>query len=267
MSKQSDLINITQGDTITVDHTSGNVGIGTTSPDTALHIQRTDFATLKLEQTNTSGSQISDIVGEQNGTQKWRLGKLASGSDDFTVQVGTTERMRIQSNGQVLYNTTGAIASGVMNVQVGTGDLDVGIRVRAETSGNWGIAFKNSSGTDIGNIVLNASSVSYNTSSDYRLKEDWQPMVGASERVLNLKPVNFAWKADGSRVDGFLAHELAEVIPEAATGTKDEVDEEGTPVYQGIDQSKLVPLLTAALQEALTEIADLKVRVTTLEEV
>jgi hypothetical protein len=119
----------------------------------------------------------------------------------------------------------------------------------------------------------------YNTSSDYRLKEDLQLMSGASDRVLALKPINFAWIHHGERVDGFLAHELAEVVPEAVVGTKDAMrDEEyevtaavldadgmvvteavmGTrsvPDYQGIDQSKLVPLLTAALQEALNKIA------------
>jgi hypothetical protein len=90
-------------------------------------------------------------------------------------------------------------------------------------------------------------------------------MVGASDRLMALKPVNFAWKADGSRVDGFLAHEAQEVVPEAVTGSKDAVNNDGKPEYQGIDQSKLVPVLTAALQEALTEIADLKARVAALE--
>ena len=78
-------------------------------------------------------------------------------------------------------------------------------------------------------------------------------------------PVNFEWLSDGTRVDGFLAHEAQAVVPEAVTGTKDAMDADGNPDYQGIDQSKLVPLLTAALQEALTEIADLKVRITSLE--
>jgi hypothetical protein len=162
----------------------------------------------------------------------------------------------------------------------------------------------------VGAVQSTASATSYTTSSDYRLKEAWLPMAGASERVQALKPINFAWKVDGSRVDGFLAHEVQEVVPEAATGAKDAMrdeeyevtpavyedvvipavlDEEGTeveaerteqtlvteavmgtrsvPDYQGIDQSKLVPLLTAALQEALTEIASLKTRVQALEDV
>jgi hypothetical protein len=116
-----------------------------------------------------------------------------------------------------------------------------------------------------GSITISGASTVYATSSDYRLKEDWQLMSGASDRVLALKPVNFAWIESGNRVDGFLAHELADVVPEAVTGTKDAVGADGKPEYQGIDQSKLVPLLTAALQEALTKIETLEARITALE--
>ena len=144
--------------------------------------------------------------------------------------------------------------------------------------------FENNSGTSVGTITVTTSATSYNTSSDYRLKTDAQPMTGASARVQALNPVNFEWIADGSRTDGFLAHEAQEVVPECATGTKDAMrDEEyeveaaveevrdeddnvtteaaeavmGTrsvPDMQGIDQSKLVPLLVAALQEAIARI-------------
>ena len=155
----------------------------------------------------------------------------------------------------------------------------------------YSIFFNNAAGGTIGSITNNGSSTSFNTSSDYRLKEDLQLMSGASERVLALKPINFAWISTGERVDGFLAHELAEVIPEAVVGTKDGMRDEqyevtaavlddngmvvteavmGTrsvPDYQGIDQSKLVPLLTAALQEALTKIASMETRLAALEAV
>jgi hypothetical protein len=127
------------------------------------------------------------------------------------------------------------------------------------------VSFQNVSDATVGSITTTASATAYNTSSDYRLKEDWVAVADASTRVNALKPVNFAWKVNGSRVDGFLAHELAEVVPEAITGAKDAVDAEGKPVYQGIDQSKLVPLLTAALQEALAKIESLTARVSALE--
>jgi hypothetical protein len=149
--------------------------------------------------------------------------------------------------------------------------------------------YRNETGITVGRISTTGTATSYVTSSDYRLKTDAQPMTGASDRVLALKPVNFEWISDGSRVDGFLAHEAQEVVPECVTGTKDAMRDEdyevtaavldadgrvvteavmGTrsvPDMQGIDQSKLVPLLTAALQEALTEISALKARVTALE--
>jgi hypothetical protein len=123
--------------------------------------------------------------------------------------------------------------------------------------------------TTVGNISTSASSTSYNTSSDYRLKENVVGVTGASARVQQLNPVRFNFIADLNKtVDGFLAHEVQNVVPEAITGTKDEVetytDDEGNeqtrPVYQGIDQSKLVPLLTAALQEALAKIESLEAR-------
>jgi hypothetical protein len=125
--------------------------------------------------------------------------------------------------------------------------------------------FHNTNG-QVGSISVNGSSTSYNTSSDYRLKENIVPLTGAADRLNQLQVHRFNFIADPeTTVDGFLAHEAQAVVPECVAGEKDAVDDEGNPVYQGIDQSKLVPLLTAALQEALAEIEDLKARVTALE--
>jgi len=185
-----------------------------------------------------------------------------------------TERARIGSDGVMTLGQTSNI-----NVFSGTADgcsiegegaislsrnQNASLYIRRRSNNGAVAAFLRDT-TQVGRIEVTTTATSYVTSSDYRLKEDWQPMTGASERVLALKPVNFAWKVDGSRVDGFLAHEAQEVVPEAVTGAKDEVDADGNPQYQGIDQSKLVPLLTAALQEALAEIASLKTRLTALE--
>jgi len=119
---------------------------------------------------------------------------------------------------------------------------------------------------NVGSITVTSSATAYNTSSDYRLKENVVALTGAKARLNNLDVKRFNFIANPSvTVDGFLAHEVHSVVPEAVHGTKDEEDGDGNPVYQGIDQSKLVPLLTAALQEAFAEIAALTARVETLE--
>jgi hypothetical protein len=106
------------------------------------------------------------------------------------------------------------------------------------------------------------NSVAYATSSDYRLKTNLEPLTGAIERVLQIPVHRFNWTDDptGKKVDGFLAHEAQAVVPECVVGTKDEVDDEGKPKYQGIDQSKLVPLLVAAVQELAARVAALEAR-------
>ena len=206
--------------------------------------------------------------------------------------VNETEKMRIDSSGNVLVGKSSS------NLGVDGVELKNGTSYFTNTSASP-LAI-NREGTDgqligfyndlvgAGAIICSGSSVSYATSSDYRLKEDDVPMTGATERVKALRPINFAWKADGSRVDGFFAHEAQEVVPEAVHGSKDAMrDEEyevtaaveevrdaddnitteaaeavmGTrsvPDMQGIDQSKLVPLLVAALQEAIARIETLE---------
>jgi hypothetical protein len=166
--------------------------------------------------------------------------------------------VRIQNNGNSIF-----AGSGQAVLEVNRSDNDNNTRDMIQF---W----RNSD--NCGTITASNTTTNYNTSSDYRLKEDWIPMSDSIDRVKALNPVNFAWKSTGLRVDGFLAHEAQEVIPEAVSGAKDAVDDEGNPVYQGIDQSKLVPLLTAALQEAIakietleTTVSDLQTRVTALE--
>ena len=124
-----------------------------------------------------------------------------------------------------------------------------------------------SGATNTGSISSNGSNTAFNTSSDYRLKENITPMTGCLAKVQALKPVTYKWKVSGLESQGFIAHELAEVCPEAVTGAKDAVDANGNPVYQGIDTSFLVATLTAAIQELkalvdaqATEIAELKAK-------
>ena len=110
-------------------------------------------------------------------------------------------------------------------------------------------------GSFIGDIAQNGTTaVSYNTTSDYRLKENVQPLSGALARVASLKPCTYTWKSAPDEIgEGFIAHELAEVCPQAVTGQKDAVDADGNAKYQSIDTSFLVATLTAAIQELKAE--------------
>jgi len=134
-----------------------------------------------------------------------------------------------------------------------------GILTQSSSTTDYNAAlFRNSSGTQ-GTIVVSASATAYNTSSDYRLKENVITIDNAVARIDNLNPVRFNFISNPSQtVDGFLAHEVAAVVPEAITGEKDAVDEDGNPVYQGIDQAKLVPLLVAAVQELSARVSALE---------
>ena len=285
---------------VTID-ASGNVGIGTSSPASPLHIYATTYPEIRLTNT-TTGSTASDGVSIQVAGTTKHLYIWNHETADTIFGTSNTERMRIDASGNLLVGTTsqlGAVTaravfssgSNLLALQAGNGNVGA-YMTNASGTGNWQpFSFCNNgtSFSQIGSITTTASATAYNTSSDYRLKTDAQPMTGASARVQALNPVNFAWKVDGSRVDGFLAHEAQEVVPEAVTGTKDAMrDEEyevtsavlddngnvvteavmGTrsvPDYQGIDQSKIVPLLTAALQEALQRIEALEARITALE--
>ncbi len=278
---------------------SGNVGIGTSSPSAQLELSSaTDYSGLKVSGTNhkliaieTSTSNRQAIASFKSGSHEYSLG--LGTSDEFSLYDNTASatRMVIDESGEITLGPDGSASGGVTVIPSWSAGTALLYWNRLDTAATSTVLRFDNQGVAKGSITYNNSSTAFNTSSDYRLKTDVQPMIGASARVQALKPVNFEWISTGERVDGFLAHEAQEVVPEAVHGTKDAMrDEEyevtpaildddgnvvteavmGTrsvPDYQGIDQSKLVPLLTAALQEALTEIADLKARVTALEAV
>jgi hypothetical protein len=257
---------------------------------------------------NASGFPLEVDGGSGDGV-KIKAGNSSNDDSFLIANSGDTTLFVVDGAGNVLIGTTG-IPNGTSVYGSGftpqSNERDQLRMASNTTSGLDLVQFYNPNGK-VGSILTNGSATSYVTSSDYRLKEDWQPMSGALDRVDALKPVNFAWKADGSRVDGFLAHELQEVIPEAVTGEKDamrteeyevspavyeevvhpaiaeELDADGNviveaqeewteqvlvseavmgtrevPDYQGIDQSKIVPLLVAAIQELKAEIEALK---------
>ena len=113
---------------------------------------------------------------------------------------------------------------------------------------------------------IGSNGILYSSASDYRLKENVTKLQDSIERIKKLKPSNFNFLEDPSEnVDGFIAHEVQDVVPQAVTGKKDAVGPNGDPIYQAIDQAKIVPLLTAALQESITKIEQLEQRIQTLE--
>ena len=193
-----------------------------------------------------------------------------------------TERLRIDSAGAIRFGATAAIQSEKFTFfrpeseqntlayfHSGASSDVTGVLFRhgRALSGYNGkqIGFLRSDGTEVGSIISGASSTSFNTSSDYRLKENQVSISDGITRLKTLKPYRFNFKEEPSvTVDGFFAHEVT-AVPEAIAGTKDAVDSDNKPVYQGIDQAKLVPLLTAALQEAITKIETLETKVAALE--
>jgi hypothetical protein len=271
----SDVVGLSTGgsERVRVD-ASGNVGIGTSSPSQKLDVVG---STTTIGRVATTADSIASLeVSRNNGAVIARLQTATSeawvGSANnvpFAFRTNNTERARIDSSGNLLVNTTTQRGSArqtiFQNSLFLTGD---GLAIQDGNSSTGGafIGFFQEGGTKIGTISRNgASTVAYNTSSDYRLKHDIQPMTGALATVAQLKPVTYKWNVDDSDSQGFIAHELQEVVPECVTGEKDAVDAEGNPQYQGIDTSFLVATLTAALQEAHGLIKDLQARVDALE--
>jgi hypothetical protein len=228
----------------------GNLAIGTTSPSSALTVQRPNGTATYLQLFQTS-------------LESWQIGMPATVAA-LTFRNSGTEQMRLDTSGNLMIGTTSVLALGKQSI-VFSGALNRGLCLQTTTSDANMMAFVNSSGTVVGQIYSNVSSTAYQTSSDYRLKENIAPMTGALDKVSQLKPVTYKWKTDGSDGQGFIAHELAEVVPDCVYGEKDAVDAEGNPQYQGIDTSFLVATLTAAIQEQQALIQQLQADVAALK--
>ncbi len=282
----------------------GNVGIGTNDPSLSsgigleiedagtcgLRLQRTGADTSALEIRADDGNSVIDaraskpLEFEVNGNYKARF------DTNGNFRIGTTDSSPVGNNeaGILLQGSTGAIhASRSANVALFLNRTNDGVIQQFRRAG-----------TTIANISISSTTVTYGTGSDYRLKENVTDMSDGITRVKKLDPKRFNFIVEPDTIcDGFIAHEVAEVVPEAIAGEKDatepigdvkdatgktlqtgvvkpdEFDEEGhtwtatgtQPVYQNIDQSKLVPLLTAALQEAIAKIETLETKVAALE--
>jgi len=238
--------------------------------------------TIEATSTNTAG-QLT-IIGVNNSDQVSAITRIKSVSTDSSSAATATtfsnrdssnnvnEHLRIDSSGRVGIATVSpdhllhcVAASSVMKIDhTSTGDT-TGIVMRhrrGNLSGFSGkmISFTGNANTEVGTIRIGLSSTSYNTSSDYRLKENATAISDGITRLKTLKPYKFNWISDDTNtpVDGFFAHEVSSAVPEAITGTKDAVDSNNKPVHQEIDQSKLVPLLVAAVQELIGKVEALE---------
>ena len=204
----------------------GKVGIAENTPTEALH-----------------------VTGNIKATEFIFIGETGAPESVTDSTANNPEKVRIKTNQISAVGNTNA--SLLLNRTGNDGDV---------------AKFFRSGGTPSGSISVTAASTAYNESSDYRLKENIVDMTDGITRVKQLQPKRFNFIVDAeTTVDGFIAHEAQAVVPEAVTGTHNEVDENGDPVMQGIDKSKLVPLLTAALQEAIAKIETLETKVAALE--
>jgi len=295
---------VTDG-TITIDDTNDRVGIGTSSPSQPLSVYGTDGSNNTALFTRSGGTTMYAYI-DTGSNAGFFTGSNASGSGFYTnssdnsvrVMTASSERMRIDSSGNVLVGTNSQVSGETISILKSGANSAAILSKPSSNTAYYAYVIRNYSNATVGSIYTNGSTTAFNTSSDYRLKENVVDMTGAIDRVKALQPkrFNFIADEDDTTVDGFLAHEVSDVIPEAISGEKDATKEEeyevtpaildddgnvvteavmGTrtvPDYQGIDQSKLVPLLTGALQEAIakiealeTTVADLTTRIEALE--
>jgi len=291
----TDTVNVvTGGSTRATVDSSGRVGIGFTDPSAPLDIQ-TNSGGEALRIRAASGVAASQVLFRNSGNSAthFRISAESGGTElnsigsaYLTVVTNGSERGRIAPDGRILYGTTNTINDCRINLK-GDFGTNRGVAIETNQSSADMVFFRTSSG-NAGIINSNGTSTSYGTSSDYRLKENITTVTDGITRLQQLQPKRFNFLADPNKtVDGFIAHEVQTVVPEAITGERDEIevwkegqelpdgvsvgdnklDEDGNtiPVYQCIDQSKLVPLLTAALQEAISKIEALETRVAQLE--
>ena len=249
---------------VTID-TSQNVGVGTTSPIYKLNVKQpnnTSIGSLLGVKSSTNDSTLALGYRSDIGAMIVSATYASTGSyQPLYFRTSDTNQMVIDTNGNSLFGIT-SFSAGVNGVELGNTNR---IRVSLPVTSNGGqITFYNPNGA-VGSISSSGSSTAYNTSSDYRLKENIVPMTGALTKVAQLKPVTYKWKVDGTNGEGFIAHELAEICPNAVSGEKDAVDENGDIKPQGIDVSFLIATLTAAIQELKAQNDALTARIVALE--
>jgi len=261
----------------------GNLGVGIISPTTKLDVSGIGQFTANGGSLNLVGTDHTYIQWYPDGTSAGRKGYTgypSASEDNFSIfneiasagiVFGTSggEKARITNPGYLLLGLTLDSPSSAPEparfVSLGSAGQAAAHFYTDQTSKTL-VYFSRTAFGITGTITTSGSSTAYNTTSDYRLKENVVPLTGAIQRLLELPVHRFNFISEPDKtVDGFIAHEAAEVVPECVTGKKDEVDANGNPIHQGIDQSKLVPLLTAALKEAIGRIETLEAEVRELK--
>jgi len=277
----TDTLNVGNGGL--VKDASGNVGIGTASPAYKLQANAggsnnnndantivatgTNHVRLKVHTPTTGGFRASLVLSSDEAVTATgnEVSISTTGSDEMQFATGGSERARIDSSGNLLVGTTSNGRTDSNGTAIDPTGVVYQNHITGTASGSFYTRFS-LAGTQIGSISQSGTTaVAYTTSSDYRLKNTIAPMTGALAKVQQLKPVTYKWNADGSDSQGFIAHELQEVVPDCVHGEKDAVDADGNPQYQGIDTSFLVATLTAAIQEQQALITTLTNRITALE--
>lgn len=214
-----------------------------------------------------SGVSLSSLATTSSVTTAlapYVVGPSSSTNNAFALFDGTTGKLLknsssfIDSSGNIQFGTSSTYASSYRISVAPPSGASGGLIFKNNGSSCVPYAFMNTSGSVVGYIGTNDTATAYVTSSDYRLKENVQPMQNALAKVAQLNPVTYTWKSNGASGQGFIAHELQQVVPECVVGTKDAVDAQGNPVYQGIDASFLIATLTKAIQELTARVAALE---------
>jgi hypothetical protein len=240
---------------------SGNVGIGTASPTQKLDVNGN--IKVSSNQRVMFGPSGFEAGIKYNTTGELQIAPRSGEAVTFTNGQDGTERMRINSSGALLINRTTQLNSERFAITGNSSSQCMALI--SPTSAGYDMCNINNSNGQVGLISTSGSSTAYQTSSDYRLKDNVKPMVNALDKVSLLKPVTYKWKVDGTDGQGFIAHELAEVVPDCVSGEKDAVNEDGSIKPQGVDTSFLVATLTAAIQEQQTIIETLKADIAELK--
>ena len=251
-------------------NSDGWIGIGNNNPDSKLAIADANALEMRIRHDSNGTTVVrrdgaASYVLSESGISSNR--ELVFGSQS-SPGGAITERMRIRSNGVFTWgnNPQFDVSSSNAGIAFSTAAYPyIIVGGGPDTAGRYRMEFINGNG-QVGTITTQGSSTSYNESSDYRLKENIVDIEDGITRVKQLQPRRFNFITDAdTTVDGFIAHEAQTVVPEAVTGTRDEVDEEGNAIMQGIDKSKLVPLLTAALQEVIAKVETLEAEIAALK--